>query len=111
MALKDTTARPTNVRPGTNVGAIAGGTVGGVVAVVLGLLGAMVLRRHRQKTSQLSPKPVELPSTGPKTLGEGGSPAELMEDNEAHWGGVRASDLQSGEVERGVGPGFETGTR
>ena len=106
MALKDTTARP-----GTNVGAIAGGTVGGVVAVILGLLGAMVLRRRRKKTSQLAPKPVELPPTGPKKLGEGGSPAELMENNEAHWGGVRAVDLQSGEVERGVGPDFETGTR
>jgi len=106
MELKGTT---TGKR--TNVGAIAGGTVGGVVAVVLGLLGAMAFRQHRQKKLQLPPKPVELPSTGPKTLGEGGSPAELMEDSEAHWCGVRASDLQSGEVERGVGPDFQPGMK
>jgi len=98
-------------KPGPNVGAIAGGTVGGVAAVVLALLGAVVLRRRRQRGPQLPPIPVGLPSTGHKTLEEGGIPAELMTHNEPNWGGVWASDLQSGVVERGVGPDFETGMR
>ena len=98
-------------KPGPNVGAIAGGTVGGVAAVVLGLLGAVVLRRRCRRGPQLPPTPVGLPSTGHNTLGEGVIPAELMTYHEPIWGGVWASDLQSGVVERGVGPGFETSMR
>ena len=100
---------PRKSRP--NVGAIAGGTVGGVAAVVLGLLGAMALRRRRQRGPPLPPIPVELPQTEPKALGEGGIPVELMAHNESNWGGVWASELQAGEGQRGVGPGFETGMR
>ena len=106
MALKVTTPGP-----GINVGAIAGGTVGGVAAMVLALLVAMVLRRRRQRRSQLPPNPVELPQTGPKTPGEGSGRAELMENNEAHWGGVWPSELQSGEAQRGVGPDFQPDMR
>jgi len=93
------------IPPGTNIGAIAGGTVGGVAAVVLGLLGAMMLRRRRQKRSQLPPKPVELPSTGPKALGEEGLSARPMEHSQVNWGQVWVADLQSGDVASGVGPG------
>jgi len=88
MALKDTTTGP-----GTNVGAIAGGTVGGVAAVILGLLGVMVLHSRRQRRSELPPKPVELPSAEPKALGESCNPAELMEYSQVNWGGARVSDL------------------
>lgn len=87
----------------TNVGAIAGGTVGGVMGIALGLLSAMVVRRRRQRRiSQLPPKPVELPSTCAGALGEGGSPAELMEDNQVDCGGMRASELPSGDVGREI---------
>ena len=82
-----------------------------MAAVVLGLLGAVVLRRRCRKGPQLPPIPVALPSTGPNTLGEGGIPAELMTHHEPIWGGVWASDLQSGVVERGVGPDFGTSMR
>jgi len=86
---------------GTNVGAIAGGTVGSVMGIALGLLGAMRLRRRRQRRiSQLPPKPVELPSTCAGALGEGDSPAELMEHNQVDCGGMRASELPSGDVGR-----------
>ena len=98
-------------KPGPTVGAIAGGTVGGVAAAVLGLLGAMVLRRRRQRGPQLPPIPAELPPTGPKTLGVSGIPAELMAHTESNWGGVWALELQSGEGQRGMGLGFETGMR
>lgn len=99
MALK---GPPTG--PRTNVAAIAGGTVGGVAAVALGLLGSMVLRRRRQKRSQFLPKPVELPSTVPKTLGGGGSPAELMEHSQVNRGRPCAWELPAEEVARDAGP-------
>jgi len=90
------------IPPGLNVRAIAGGTVGGVAAIALGLLGATILRRRRQRRrSQLPQKPTELPSTPAGALGEAGSPAELMEHNQVR-GGVCASELPSGGVWREI---------
>ena len=72
------------------------------MAIALGLLGATILRRRRQRRgSKRPPKPMELPSTCAGALGEGSSPAELMEHNRAGRGGVCASELPSGDEWRG----------
>jgi len=89
----------------TNVGAIAGGAVAGVAAVALGLLGAMMLRRHRQKRKgpQLSPNPTKLPLTSTGNLEEGrSSPQELMDHNRVSGGGGYAAELPAAEVAREI---------
>ena len=127
MTLKTTTAGNTNTGGGTrsnngtsstggsgtssnssktNVGAIAGGAVAGVAAVALGLLGAMMLRRHRQKKKgpQLPPNPMKLPLTDAGNLEEGTSstPLELMDHNRVSGGGVYTAELPAGEVAREI---------
>ncbi|KAG0636421.1 hypothetical protein HOY80DRAFT_1088815 [Tuber brumale] len=93
--------RPSSDSSKTNVGAIAGGTVGGVAAVLLGLLaGVLLRRRHQRKRSQLPPSPTKSPSTLSGTLEEGGSRAELMGHSRATSGGVCATELQTGDVAR-----------
>lgn len=90
----------------TNVGAIAGGAVAGVAAVALGLLGAMMLRRHRQKKKgpQLSPNPTKLrlASAGNLEEGRSSSPQELMNHNRVSGGGGYAAELPAAEVAREI---------
>ena len=117
MTLKTTTAGITNTGGGTksnngtssnssktNVGAIVGGAVAGVAAVALGLLGAMMLRRHRQKKKgpQLPPNPIELPLTDAGNREEGSAPLELMDHNRINGGGVYTTELPAGEAAREI---------
>ncbi|KAG0138331.1 hypothetical protein HOY82DRAFT_636937 [Tuber indicum] len=83
----------------TNVGAIAGGTVAGVAAVLFGLLGGMVLRRrHHRRRLQL-----------PQDHKESCCPVGLMERNQANKDGVFATELPSGEVAREMDTGYGSG--
>ena len=93
----------------TNVGAIAGGAVAGVAAVALGLLGAMMLRRHRQKQKgpQLPPTPIELPLTDAGNPEEGSVPLELMDQNRVSGGGVYTTELPAGEAAQEIYTGHE----
>ena len=88
-----------------NIGAIAGGVVGGVVAVALGFLGAAMLQRHGQRRILRLFSHLKSPSTSASTLEEGSSPAELMEHNKVNWGGVCAVELPSGEVAKEMDTG------
>ena len=78
----------------------------GVASVALGLLGAMVLRRHRQrrKGQQLPANPTKLPLTYSGNLEEGtsSSPLELMNHNRLSGGGGYAAELPAGEVAREI---------
>ncbi|KAG0132778.1 hypothetical protein HOY82DRAFT_605717 [Tuber indicum] len=75
----------------TNVGAIAGGTVAGVVAVLLGLLGVMMLRRHHlRRRSHLPPRPIKP-----------GGPIEIMGHSQVNRGG----SVRYGIGVRGCGEG------
>jgi len=47
---------PGSCKDKPNYGAIAGGTVGGVVAVILGILGAVMLRKRRQRRESQPPQ-------------------------------------------------------
>ncbi|PWW78248.1 hypothetical protein C7212DRAFT_345077 [Tuber magnatum] len=96
----------------TNVGAIAGGAVAGVAGVALAFLGAMMLRRHRQKKrSQLPSNPMKPPPRYAGTLEEG-PPSELMAHSQANGsqvngrqvnvGGAYAAELPAGEVAREI---------
>jgi hypothetical protein len=86
-------------RPKPNVGAIAGGTVAGVVAVSLGLLGAMVLRRrHQSRRSQLPPDPTGV-----------GNPVELMGQNPVSGAGVFISEFPSVAVTSEMDAGYGNG--
>ena len=76
----------------TNVGAIAGGAVAGVVAVALCLLGATMLSRRRQRILRLFSRLIS-PSTSVRTPGEDGSPAELVGHNQANHPRARAPEL------------------
>ncbi|CUS14139.1 unnamed protein product [Tuber aestivum] len=90
--------------PKTNVGAIVGGAVAGVAGVALALLGAMMLRRHRQKkASQLSPNPMKPPPRYAGALEEG--PSELMAHSLVSGGGAYAAELPAGEVAREIHTG------
>jgi len=75
-----------------NLGAIAGGAIGGIVAVALVLVGAEMLRRRRQGILRLFSHLKSPSSSG--TPGEGGSPTELMEHNQVNRGPVLAGELQ-----------------
>jgi len=106
MALKTTTpeensSRSTSLDSGSgsssgpskpNLGAIAGGAIGGIVAVALVLVGAEMLRRRRQGILRLFSHLKSPSSSG--ALGEGGSPTELMEHNQVNRGRVLAGELQ-----------------
>ena len=86
-----------------NVGAIVGGAVAGIAAVALGLLGARMLRRHRQKEGpQPPPNPTELPLTDARNREEGSAPLELMDHNRVNRGGVYTTELPAGEVAREI---------
>jgi len=76
MILKTQTADSSK----TNVGAIVGGAVAGVVAVALCFFGAAMLSGRRQGILQLFSRLIS-PSTSIRGPGEDGSPAELMGHN------------------------------
>jgi len=87
-----------------NVGAIAGGAVGAVVAVALGFLGAAMLRRHRQGILRFFSH-LKSPSTSASTLGEGRTPAELMEHSQVNnrsrlCAGELPADMEHSQVNR-----------
>ena len=63
------------------------------MAVALVLVGAEMLRRRRQGILRLFSH-LKSPSTPSRTLGEGDSPAELMEHNQVNRGRVLAGELQ-----------------
>ncbi|KAG0643312.1 hypothetical protein HOY80DRAFT_1094232 [Tuber brumale] len=83
----------------TNVRAIAGGTVGGVAAVLLGLLGAIILHRRYQRRGWQLP----LNPTKPYSM------IELMEHNRANKGRPFATELPSGEVASEIGTEYGNG--
>jgi len=83
--------------PKTNTGAIAGGIVGGVVAVALCLLGAAMLRGRYQQILSIFPR-MKSPSTSDKTPEKDGSPAELMGHNLVNQARMNPSELPAEEV-------------
>lgn len=86
--------------PKTNVKAIVGGALAGVVAVSLSLLGAAMLRRHLQRSrSQSPPRPVRSPSPCTGTQEAGGNLTEL------DGAGPFVAELPSGRCAGGMGAG------
>ncbi|KAG0138330.1 hypothetical protein HOY82DRAFT_636936 [Tuber indicum] len=102
----------------TNIGAIIGGTIAGIVAVALGLFGARILRRWRQGRKVKFPPNCTRPSS-PIELMENNrvngvelmehnqvNAIELMEHNQVNGDGVYGVELPSGEVAREMDTGY-----
>jgi len=85
--------------PKTNFWAIAGGAIGGIVAVALAFVGAELLRRRRRRILRLFSH-LKSPSTSSGAMEEGCSPAELMARARVTWGGVCTVELPAEEVAR-----------
>jgi len=85
--------------PRTNIGAIAGGAIGGLVAVALGFVAAEVLRQRRQGILGLFSH-LKSPPASSGTLGEGCIPAELIAHTQVSRGGKLTVELPAEEVAR-----------
>jgi len=83
--------------PKNNVGAIAGGAIGGIVAVALGFLGVEVFRRLGQVILRLFSH-LKSPPTSSETPGQGSTPAELIVHTQISRCRVCAVELPSGGV-------------
>ena len=56
--LLNTSLISTEANPGPNAGAIVGGTVGGVAALILVITSAICCRRHKRRTARQDPLPI-----------------------------------------------------
>ncbi|KAG0643308.1 hypothetical protein HOY80DRAFT_1094215 [Tuber brumale] len=113
MALKSTPSPPPRSpsitsSPKPNVGAIAGGTIGGIAAVLLVLLGVVILRlRREKKRSQIPPNHTATPQALFGTLKEGDNPMEFMEPNQTNSSGAFVGQFPSAGWGGGWTPGTE----
>ena len=73
------------IKSSTNVGAIAGGVVGGVIGLaLLGVLGLFIYKRSRNTSQRLAgpgPQPANPSSTGAVAGGMGGASQRLAQDH------------------------------
>ena len=88
-----------------NIRAIAGGAVGGIVAVALGFLGAAMLQRHGQRRILRLFSHLKSPSTSTRTPGDGSSPAKPIDYNQVKQGCVPTRELPAEEVAREMDAG------